>query len=109
MTLPRASFVQIGTRYFATIRSASGEDILMEGGKRKPFDSAIDATRAAMRAIEASRPPPIELPPARDQEEPHDLVRRWNTERAERMEKDRQLATLMGVTVVRKRKRTMRP
>lgn len=100
--------VQIGEKYFAVIKSADGEeDILEKDGKNQPFDSAYKAMSAAMKAIAERSPKPsaqsIEVKPGKPE-----MVERWNAERLARLEADRQMRTLMGVTVVTlKRRRPM--
>lgn len=101
MQPPKPSFIQVGETYFATVRRGLVETILEENGKHKPFESAARAMRAA---IDSLKPIAIEEPacPA----EP-DLVSQWREEKAREVHALQTQGTLLGVQVVRRKRRAV--
>lgn len=104
----RAAFVQRREGvYFATIKSSSGEHILERRGKKLEFPSATAAVSAAQREIkrrnEAAKPKPIQLP-----SENEDQIR-WRAEKAKQQQDGMAMLNLIGVQVVVKKRRFVRP
>lgn len=96
----RASFIQVGEEYFATIKLGRHEEILQENGRNKPFASAVQAQAAAIAALSPS-PCPIEQA-ARPAVSPE--IERWKREKAKEAQRSRDAFALRKTVVVRKRR-----
>lgn len=97
-----ASFIQIGDRYFATIKSPGGEDVLKDDGDQKiPFSSAVSAVAAARKRISEISMKKPKPKPKPGYVKP-DVVAAWERERQAQYDKDR--LAVLGVEVVSKRR-----
>lgn len=98
----RASFIQIGEdRYLGTIRRGATEEVVQENGKNVEFKSAAAAVLAARMILF----PKIPGEPAILFHQPDPVaVQQWKAERLRRRQEDRDIATLMNVQVVTKRR-----
>lgn len=101
----RASFVEIGEdRYLATICTGSRfEDVLKDdAGRNRIFPSATMAVSAANAEIRRITTPAA---PAPEKETRPQAVEDWHAERVERYQAEREQVDLIGVEVVRIRRR----
>lgn len=101
------SFIQIGETYYATIKTPGSEDILKDPtGQKLRFDSATRAMNAAIQEI-ANQNPRIIInnPPPHKTPEEIGLVTSWRQDKLRRRNDDRDMATMLGIEVVTKRRR----
>lgn len=101
--MKRASFIQIGETYFATIVTDTHEDVLTDGdGKNIPFDSAARAVAAATRRLAPLPAETIQMSTPGDSE-----YGAWKKEKAAEQVSLRAAFDLQGIEVVRKRRRAI--
>lgn len=104
----RASFIQHREDvYFATIKSSAGEHVLKKADQNLKFPSATAAVAAANREIkrraEAAKPKQIQIP-----KQPDDFDR-WRAEKAKQQQDGMAMLNLLGIEVVVKKRKFVRP
>lgn len=100
--------IPFGDIYYAVIKMPCGEEIVVEDerGRNIKFETASRAMNAARAVIADLEAPALALQESVQHDaEQHEMVRVWNQERLDRLEADRQMAALMGVKVVTKKRK----
>lgn len=99
------SCICVGETYFATIKSASGEDVLKDrNGRKIPFQNSLDAVKAARQRIEEDTSPPSAPVDIKVNTE-DEIVLSWRQQLLKQREQDRDMGTLLGIEVVTLKRR----
>lgn len=105
---PKASFVQIGSQYFATVilPGKKHEEIIQDrAGKNIPFDSATRAQQHATQFLVNYLCPPIRSEIiVKNGDEEHNMIKDWKARKADEVRRSKDLFALRRTVVVRKRK-----